>query len=147
MTNVNEMKRIFDVNYWGSLLFTQQISKRMIRQKYGKIINLASVRGIKPEAGNIAYGTSKAAIIYATKVLAIELGNYNICVNAVAPGMIPTDINANKSEKIKQQIIENSALHRFGNLQDVVETVMFLAGETGDFITGQILSIDGGYAL
>ncbi len=147
MTSVSEMKDIFDVNYWGSLLFTQVISKKMIGQKYGKIINMASVRGIKPEAGNIAYGTSKAAVIYATKVLAIELGHFGITVNAVAPGMIPTDMIAVKPQKVKDRILEESALHRYGTVKNVVDTVLFLASEKGDFITGQIVGVDGGYAL
>ncbi len=145
MTSMEEMKNVFEVNLFGTLLFTQYIAKKMIRQKNGggKIVNIASVRGIKPEAGNISYGTSKAALIYATKVLAIELADYNIKVNAVAPGMIPTDINASKSEKLKDRIMEETALRRFGEQKDVANAVLWLLHFSN--VSGQVICVDGGY--
>lgn len=145
MTSMQEIEKMFQVDFFGLLSFTQLIARKMIRQKSGNIINISSVRGLKPEAGGIAYGTAKSAVAFATKILAQELGPFHIRVNAVAPGLIRTDMIRYKSGETVQDIIGKSALKKAGEKEDVVHAVLFLASEQAAFITGEIIKVDGGY--
>ncbi len=108
-------------------MFTQYVARHMAGQKEGQIVNIASVRDmeIEIEEGNILYGASKASLIYATKVMAKELCHYNISVNVVAPGYIPTDINADKPEALIHNIVQKTSLRQHGNVIDVVNAVAF----------------------
>lgn len=145
MASMKQMRKIFDVNLFGTLLFTQYVARHMVGQKEGQIINIASVRGMEIEEGNILYGMSKASLIYATKVMAKELCHYNISVNAVAPGYIPTDINADKPEALIHNILKKTPLRQHGNVTDVVNAVAFLLDHPS--ICGQIMRVDGGYTV
>ena len=147
MTPIEQLKEIFEVDFFGLVQFSQLIAKKMVRQKDGNIINMASVRGLKAEKGNLAYGTAKASVIYATKVMALELGQYNIRVNAVAPGLIPTEIIAYKSDELIKDIVEDTALKKSGDVEDVISMIQFLCSDDAKYITGQIMSVDGGYSI
>ncbi len=133
------------MDFFAVIFFSQMIAKKMIRQKKGNIINIASVRGLKPEPGNLAYGTAKCALIYATKVLAEELKPYGIRVNAIAPGAIQTEMISYKSSATIDMIKEKSALGRLGTKQEVVKAVRYLCDENSSGTTGEILTVSGGY--
>ena len=144
MTNVSEMKKVFEVNYFSMVYITQQISRMMIRRKQGTIVNLASVAGIDLEAGNCAYGVSKAAIIAFTKTAAKELARQGIRINAVAPGLTDTRMATEMEKHAGEEMVNASAMKRLCNTSEIAETVFFLASEKASFITGQTLRVDGG---
>jgi 3-oxoacyl-[acyl-carrier protein] reductase len=144
MTSIEKMRKIFDVNYFSQILITQYISRTMIRQKYGSIVNISSTVAIDGIPAQLEYVSSKAAIIGATKVLAIELGKYNIRVNTIAPSFINTDLILNKNDKFIEEIIQNSIMKRLGDKEEIANAIMFLASDLSSYITGQILRVDGG---
>jgi 3-oxoacyl-[acyl-carrier protein] reductase len=144
MTTVADLRRIFEVNYFGQMLFTQNIIKIMTRQKSGSIINIASVAGIDGRVGNVAYGTSKSALILATKTLATELAPHNIRVNALAPGIIETDMYFQMESKAREQLVSSSAMRRAGKPEEVAQAALFLASNMSSYITGQVIRVDGG---
>ncbi len=119
----------------------------MVKQRYGRIINITSVIGLSGQAGQTNYAASKAGIIGFTKSLAKELGSRNITVNAVAPGFVPTALTEVLSDEIKQAILESTPLGRFGTPEDIAAAVAFLASDEAGFITGQVLSVDGGAVM
>lgn len=145
MTSPEVLAKVFQVDFFGLVLLSQFIVKKMIRQKKGNIINIVSVRGLKPEAGNIAYGTAKCAVIYATKVMAEELKPYGIRVNAIAPGAIQTDMLSYKDKTVMDQLLAQSALRRIGTVKDVVDIIKYLVDDRSSYITGEILPVNGGY--
>ena len=122
----------------------QQVSKLMMRQKSGVIINMASVGGIETNAGYLAYGSSKAALIWATRCVSKELAPYGIRVNAVAPGLTKTEMGLYKSEEELNKTIGQTALKRMADVSEITNAILFLASEKASFITGHILSVDGG---
>ncbi len=142
---------VFNVNLKGVFLCTQAVAKHMVEQKYGKIVSIASMAGLRGFTPNQAiYGPSKAGVIQFTRVCAVQLGPYGINVNAIAPGVIKTDIlSTRRSPEEVQQIIERgekqAALRRIGTTQDIANVALFLASEDSSFITGQVISADGGY--
>lgn len=144
MTPLSELKRIFEVNYFSQILMMQLVSRHMIRQRNGCIINMASVGGIETNPGYLAYGSSKAALIWATKCVAKELGPYNIRVNAVAPGMIETQMGHYKSDEELSKVLEQTSLHRMGTTSEIASGIVYLASDLSSFTTGHILVIDGG---
>lgn len=144
MTPVTKIREVFDVNFFSILELTQIVSRYMARQKYGVIINLGSIAGIDLEAGNCAYGTSKAAVIAFTKTLAKELAQWGIRVNAVAPGLLDTDMAKQMEGKAGKKMIAASAMKRLGQPEEVANTILFLASDEASFINGQVLRIDGG---
>lgn len=144
MTPITKIQEVFDVNFFSMLALTQIVSRYMARQKCGVIINLGSIAGIDLEAGNCAYGTSKAAVIAFTKTIAKELAPYGIRVNAVAPGLLDTDMAKQMEEKAGKEMVAASAMKRLGKSEEVANTILFLASNEASFINGQVLRIDGG---
>ncbi|HHY41666.1 MAG TPA: 3-oxoacyl-[acyl-carrier-protein] reductase [Thermoanaerobacterales bacterium] len=138
--------KVIDINLKGIFNTSKACVKYMIKQKQGKIINISSVVGIYGNAGQVNYAASKAGIIGFTKSLAKELGSRGITVNAVAPGFIETDMTSSLLEK-QEDMISKIPLKRFGSPQDVANLVAFLASEKADYITGQLIVVDGGMSL
>lgn len=136
---------VFDTNMRGTYNTCKQIGREMLSNQSGKIINISSIWGLRGGSCESVYSASKGAIIAFTKALAKELGPNGINVNVVAPGFIQTDMTKNVTEEIKQEIMESSALGRLGTPEDVAGVVSFLASEKSNFITGQVISVDGGW--
>lgn len=146
MTSIDEMRKIFEVNFFSQILFSQIMSRKMIRNKAGSIINIASNAGLLGGQGMLAYGSSKAALILATKVMASELGKFNIRVNAIAPTVTKTDMYDQMEGKARERLISTSALGRPANPDEVANTALFLASDLSSYINGQIICMDGGIA-
>lgn len=138
---------VLSVNLRGTFLFTRAVSKPMIKQRKGKIVNIASVIGLTGNAGQANYAASKAGIIGFTKSVAKELAKRNVCVNAVAPGFIETEMTDKLSEDVKTAILGQIPLGRFGSPKDVAQTVLFLASDQANYMTGQVLVVDGGMVM
>ncbi|MBE6070877.1 MAG: 3-oxoacyl-[acyl-carrier-protein] reductase [Clostridium butyricum] len=138
---------VIDVNLKGVFNCMKAITPVMVRQKHGKIISISSVVGIAGNAGQVNYSASKAGIIGMTKSLAKELGSRGVNVNAVAPGFIETDMTNTLGDKVKEEAEKNIPLKRFGNANDVAECVAFLASKASDYITGQVIQVDGGMLM
>ena len=144
MTPISKIKEVFEINLFEQMELTQLVLKIMTRQKRGSIINFSSLAAFALKSGNSAYGVSKAAVAAWTKTLAQETAKYNIRVNAVAPGLIDTDMAKQMEEKARKEMIESSAMKRLGKVTEVTDAVLFLASEKASFINGQIFRIDGG---
>ncbi|MDO5517355.1 MAG: 3-oxoacyl-[acyl-carrier-protein] reductase [Clostridium sp.] len=142
-----EFDSVIDVNLKGVFNCLKSITPVMVRQKHGKIINISSVVGISGNAGQVNYAASKAGIIGMTKSLAKEIGSRGVNVNAVAPGFIDTEMTQGLGEKVKEEAKKNIPLKRFGEAHDVAEVVAFLAGSESDYITGQVIHVDGGMLM
>lgn len=136
---------VFDTNMRGTYNTCKLVGREMLSNQSGKIINISSIWGLRGGSCESVYSASKGAIIAFTKALAKELGPNGINVNVVAPGFIQTDMTKNVTEEIKQEIMESSALGRLGTPEDVASVVLFLASEKSNFITGQVISVDGGW--
>ena len=144
MTSQTKLKEVFQINFFSHVLITQYISKLMIKQNGGSIINMGSVAGIDNFAGYTAYGSSKAAIMFFTKTIAKELAPYNIRVNAIAPGLTDTNMASEMEEKATKEMLSRSDLNRLGQPSEIAELALFLASDKSSFITGQIIRVDGG---
>ena len=140
----DDFKQVIDVNLVGTYNMTKNVSQYMIKQKYGKIINISSVVGLHGNAGQANYSASKAGIIGFTKSLVKELASRNILVNAVAPGFIETDMTNVLKDEVKSNILNSIPLKREGKPEEVAAVVKFLASEDSSYITGQVISVDGG---
>lgn len=139
-----DFDRVIDVNLKGTFNCTKYVSKYMLKQKSGKIINISSVVGLSGNAGQVNYSASKAGIIGIMKSAAKELSSRGITVNAVAPGYVDTDMTKVLSDNIRNEILKNIPLQRMGNVEDISNCVAFLASEDASYITGQVISVDGG---
>ncbi len=138
---------VLNVNLKGVFNCCKAAARPMVRQRRGRIINISSVSGIAGQAGQTNYAASKAGVIGFTKSLAKELGPRNITVNAVAPGFVPTALTADLSEDLKQQAIEATPLGRMGEPEEIAYAVAFLASDEAAFITGEVLTVDGGLVM
>jgi 3-oxoacyl-[acyl-carrier protein] reductase len=138
---------VIDVNLKGAFNCCKAIVRPMMKQRYGRIVNITSVVGLSGNAGQVNYASSKAGLIGLTKSLARELGSRNITVNAVAPGYITTALTDVLSEEIKEAAIKSTPLGRIGIPEDIAHAVAFLVSDDAAFITGQILSVDGGMVM
>jgi 3-oxoacyl-[acyl-carrier protein] reductase len=135
---------VLKINLQGAFLCTQQVLPGMMRNRWGRIINITSVVGQAGSAGQANYAASKAGLIGLTKALAQEMASRNITVNAVAPGYIATDMTKVLPEEVKQKILASVPLGRMGTGEDVAAAVKFLASEDASYITGQVLAVNGG---
>ena len=138
---------VIDVNLKGAFNCLKAVTPIMIRQKEGKIINMSSVVGVIGNAGQVNYCASKAGLIGMTKSLAREIGGKNINVNAIAPGFIDTDMTKVLSEDQKKNIMSQVPLKRLGQADDIANLALFLASEQSNYITGQVIHVDGGMAM
>ena len=138
---------VLQTNLTGAFLCIQQVMQGMMKERWGRIINLSSVVGESGNAGQSNYVASKAGLIGLTKSLAQELGSRNITVNAITPGFIDTDMTAVLSEEVKQKMLAQIPLKRFGSPEDIAGAVRFLAGDDAGYITGSVLKVNGGMYL
>lgn len=144
---LQDWQKMLDVNLNGAFLYAREVSRGMITRHSGRIINISSMWGITGASCEVAYSTSKAAINGMTKALAKELGPSGITVNAIAPGLIDTDMNSALTAEDIRAIIDDTPMMRIGTPEDVAALALFLAGESASFITGQIISVNGGFVI
>jgi 3-oxoacyl-[acyl-carrier protein] reductase len=142
-----DFDRVIDTNLKGSFLCMKKAARIMLKQRYGRIINISSVVGLRGNAGQVNYAASKAGLIGMTKSLAKELASRNITVNALAPGMIETKMLEQMNDAAKKAMLERIPAGRVGRPEDVANAAAFLASEESSYITGQVLCVDGGMAV
>jgi 3-oxoacyl-[acyl-carrier protein] reductase len=139
--------RVVDVNLKAPFLFIKAAGRLLLRSKAGRVINISSVAGLLGNAGQASYSASKAGLIALTKTAAREFGSRSICVNAVAPGFINTDMAAKVDPKVIAGVVQALPLRRLGEAREIAAAVLFLASDLASYITGQVLVVDGGMAM
>ena len=139
-----QWRQVLNVNLDGAFYVTRKVVAGMVRRRYGRVVNIASVVGQMGNSGQANYVASKAGIIGLTKALAREVASRNITVNAIAPGFIETDMTANLKEQVRDQLKASVPLKRLGTVEDVTYGVLFLASKEAGYITGHVLNINGG---
>lgn len=144
MTSLEEMRKVFDVNFFAPIQIMQLVTRQMARQKQGCVINIASIAGMDGDPAQMEYSASKAALICATKKLAYELGSCGIRVNAIAPGTTETKMIDAMTAEIKHEMASKVALGRFGKPSEIADLCYFLASDESSYITGQTIRVDGG---
>lgn len=142
-----EFDDVIATNLKGTFNCIRFVSRIMMKQRHGKIINMSSVSGVAGNAGQVNYSAAKAGVIGITKSMARELASRNVNVNAIAPGFIETDMTDALSDKVKEQAVSQIPLSRFGKAEEVAELAGFLAGDNSNYITGQVFHIDGGMVI
>lgn len=142
-----DFDRVIETNLKGAFLCMKAASRVMMRQKYGRIINLSSVVGLRGNAGQVNYAASKAGLVGMTKSLARELASRNITVNAVAPGLIATDMTVSLPESAREKLLAGIPMDRLGTPEDVAAAILFFADDAAAYLTGQVLCVDGGMAM
>lgn len=142
-----EFSDVIQTNLAGTFNGVKFVTRPMMKQRYGHIINIASVSGVTGNMGQANYSASKAGVIGLTKAVAKELASRNITVNAIAPGFIATEMTDKLSETVKEEACKSIPLQEFGKVEDVAEAVVFLASDRARYITGQVLCVDGGIAM
>lgn len=145
--SLEEWNHLFEVNVTGTFLVTREVLPHMIAQKGGKIINISSVWGLIGASTEVAYSATKAAIIGFTKALAKEVGPSNITVNSIAPGIVMTDMVSNLSVEEFDQIRNEIPLGQIGSTEDIADAAFYLASDSANYITGQVLSPNGGWVM
>lgn len=138
---------VLNTNLRGAFSFTKAFSRAFIKQRSGRIINVSSVIGLIGNAGQCNYAASKAALIGFTKSVARELASRGITANAIAPGFIETDMTAALDEKMRQELVKRIPLNRLGKAEDIADTALFLASPAAAYVTGQVLTVDGGMVM
>ena len=138
---------VIDTNLKGTFNCIKAVSRLMLRQRYGRIVNVTSVSGLAGNVGQANYASAKAGLIGLTKTVAKELGSRNVTCNAIAPGYVPTDLTSSLPEDLIQNAIERTPLGRTGTVEDIAAAVAFFASDEAGFITGQVLAVDGGLAI
>ncbi|MBE5945719.1 MAG: 3-oxoacyl-[acyl-carrier-protein] reductase [Lachnospiraceae bacterium] len=143
----DDFEQVIDTNLKGAFLFTKNVSKIMLKQRAGKIINISSVVGVRGNAGQVNYSASKAGLIGMTKSVAKELASRGITCNAVAPGFIETDMTAKLPEAVVDEMKKTIPMKCMGSGEDIANLVAFLASDNARYITGQVICVDGGMAM
>lgn len=138
---------VININLKGTFNCIKHVYRTMMKQKYGRIINMSSVVGIEGNAGQVNYAASKAGVIGITKSIAKELGSRGITANAIAPGFIKTDMTDALSDKAKEAMLDHITVKRLGEVSDIAEIAAFLASDKASYITGQVIKVDGGMSL
>ena len=144
MTKMADIKKTFQINFFSPMLLTKVLLSNMMRNRHGSIVHIASIAAIDGDPAQFEYVSSKAALIGATKQMSRELASFGIRVNAVAPGMIDTDMAHGMKEETIERFKNKAALRRFGRTEEVANVVKFLASDESSYMTGQILRVDGG---
>jgi len=147
MMTEEEFDHVIDTNLKGTFNCCKHIAKKMMKQKFGRIINISSVVGLMGNAGQVNYAASKAGVIGMTKSMARELARKNILVNAIAPGFIQTEMTDKIPEEIKEEMMKSIPLQRLGSTNDIADAVEFLISDKSSYITGQVLSVNGGFYM
>ena len=142
-----DFDKVIEINLKGTFNTIRHLTRQMLKQKSGKIINISSVSGVLGNAGQANYAASKAGVIGLTKTMARELASRRINVNAIAPGYIETDMTDVLSEKQKVEMTEQIPFKRFGQAREIAEAAAFLASDQANYITGQVINVDGGMAI
>jgi 3-oxoacyl-[acyl-carrier protein] reductase len=142
-----EWDQVLAVNLRGAFLCTKAVLRPMMKQRWGRIINIASVVGITGNAGQANYTAAKAGLIALTRTTAREMASRGILVNAIAPGYFETDMTARLGDELRQKALQQIPLGRFGRQEELVEVVAFLASDAASYITGQVLVVDGGMVM
>ncbi len=143
LSNTELFDQTIGVNLKGMFLCTRYASNMMRKQRYGRIINLSSTAGLNGDAGQTVYSASKAGVVGFTRSAAKELGMYGITVNAVAPGMIETDLIKDIKAEVRKNILSNIALGRIGTPEDVAKVILFLSSDLGDYVSGEVIVVNG----
>ena len=144
MTSMDTVRRVYEINFVGQMLITQTASRLMARQGAGSIVNVSSISAIDGNPGQLAYSASKAALIGATKTLATELAPQKIRVNAIAPGVIDTDMTAGIPAEARAKLEARIPMRRCGRTTEVAGVMLFLASDLSRYVTGQVIRVDGG---
>jgi len=144
MSTEAQLREEFETNFFAVYKLTQYISKLMVRQKNGSIINISSTAALDANPGKSVYGSTKAALICMSRVIAVELGNSGVRCNCVAPGVTNTDMLESMPQAVVQEAVDNTDLKRLGEPQDIAKAVVYLASDKASYITGQVLRVDGG---
>ena len=143
MTSMKNLRNIFEINFFSQIRLTQLLLRFLKKSKNGSIINLGSISGILPERGNLMYGSSKASLMFATKVMAKEFSNYNIRVNAVAPSVTATEMLDKMDKKAKDRMLKMSNLSKPLSARKIADEVLYLASEESLQVNGQIIRLEG----
>ena len=147
MMKESDFDDVISANLRGTFLCMKAVSRTMMKQRYGRIVNLSSVVGLRGNAGQVNYAASKAGVVGMTKSLAKELASRGVTVNAVAPGFIATDMTAAMTDAAKEATLAAIPMSRLGAPEDVARAVAFLASDEAAYITGQVLAVDGGMSM
>lgn len=144
MTPLSTLREIYEVNIFAQVLLMQLAARQMMRQQKGCIINMCSVGGIETNPGYLAYGSSKAALIWITKCASKELGKYNIRVNGIAPGLVDTNMGNYRSDEELNKVLDRMSLQRMGNAEEIAKAALYIASDDASYMTGHIMILDGG---